>query len=182
MNLQFKVPEWYDPDGNVIERLYATEGDVYEAWDVFRGEKIPCIIGYKFVGMGAVDAKWCRKVRFGKDGLDEDNHLLIDPDSKYQYHKISRIARFVEFGRSLSKFDKVNCEFNYHTWVIVDYDEDRDRYKCVNGTEYRWFERGDITLIESLTPPKTIKEQIKCILNKIAHTKIMRAITGLFVG
>ena len=41
MNLQFKVPEWYDPEGNVIERLYATEGDVYEAWDVFRGRRSP---------------------------------------------------------------------------------------------------------------------------------------------
>jgi hypothetical protein len=177
MNLQFKVPEWYDPEGNVIERLYATEGDVYEAWDVFRGEKIPCIIGYKFVGMGAVDAKWCRKVRFGKDGLDEDNHLLIDPDSKYQYHKISRIARI---GRTVQKFDKVEYEYNLFTWVVYDIFD--DKVKATNGIEYRIFDKDKITIIESLTPPKTIKEQIKCILNKIAHTKIMRAITGLFVG
>lgn len=179
MNSQFKVPEWYDPENNIIGRLDAQEGDVFKAWNIFTGERIPVVTSYKLFGMGAVETKWCHKVRFGKDGLDEENHLLLDPDSKYRYYKISRFARL---GRPLQKFDKVTYDYNYYTWVIVDFDEDRNQYKCVNGVEYRWFKKKELTIIESLTPPKTIKEQITCILNKIARTKIMKAITGLFVG
>lgn len=179
MKLPFKVPEWHDPEGNVIERLYATEGDVYEAWDVFRGERVPCVVGINGFNIHAVETRWGKKAYFGKDGLDEDNNLLLDPASKYKYYKIPRFARF---GRSISLYDKVLCDYNSYKWVVFDIDESAGRYKCTNGFEYRWYSKKDLTLIESLTPLKTIKEQIRCILNKIARTKIIRAITGLFVG
>lgn len=179
MNSPFKVPEWYDPDKNIIIDLDWDSSDVFEARDTVRGDKVPCVVGINGVRIHAIETRWGKKAYFGKDGLDEDNNLILDPASKYKYYKIPRLARF---GRSISLYDKVLCDYNSYKWVVFDVDESAGRYKCTNGFEYRWFERGDINLIESLTPPKTIKEQIKCVLNKIARTKIIRAITGLFVG
>lgn len=179
MNLPFKVPEWYDPDKNIIIDLDWDSSDVFEAWNVFYGERVPCVVGINGFNIHTVETRWGKKARFRKDGLDEDNNLLLDPASKYKYYKIPRFARF---GRSISLYDKVLCYYNSYKWVVFDIDESAGRYKCTNGFECRWYSKKDLMLIKSLTPPKTIKEQIRCILNKIARTKITKAITGLFVG
>ena len=180
MNLQhnlFKVPEWYDPDKNMTRVLDWSQYDVFEAWDLITGEVIPCVVGFVGISLRAVETRWGKRVCFNYTGSDSDNHLVIDPNSKYKYFPISRYARI---GRTVQKFDKVEYEYNLFTWVVYDIFD--DRVKATNGIEYRIFDKDKITIIESLTPPKTIKEQIKCILNKIARTKIIKVITGLFVG
>lgn len=177
MNSPFKVPEWYDPEDNIVRDLNWENGDVFEAWDLITGEVIPCVVGFVGISLRAVETRWGGKVCFNYTGSDADNHLVIDPNSKYKYFKISRYARI---GRAVQKYDKVEYAYNSFTWVVYDIFD--DKVKATNGLEYRIFDIDKITIIESLTPPKTIKEQIKCILNKIAHTKIMKAITGLFVG
>lgn len=177
MNSQFKVPEWYDPDKNMTRTLSWNQYDVFEAWDLITVEVIPCVVGFVGIKLRAVETRWGRRVCFNYTGSDADNHLVIDPNSKYHYYKISRYERI---GRTVQMFDKVEYEYNFFTWVVYDIFD--DKVKVTNGVESRIFDKDKITIIESLTPPKTIKEQIKCILNKIAHTKIMRAITGLFAG
>ena len=177
MNSLFKVPEWYDPDKNMVRTLTWDQYDVFNAWSLITGEVIPCVVGFVGISLRAVETKWGKRVCFNYTGSDADNHLVIDPNSKYEYFPISRLARI---GRPVQKFDKVEYEYNSFTWVVYDIFE--DRVKATNGLEYRIFDKDKITIIESLTPPKTIKEQIKCILNKIARTKITKAITGLFVG
>lgn len=182
MSLQFskfEVPEWYDPNKNLIIDLDWNTSDVFEAWNVITSERIPCVVGSNSLRLHATETKWGDKVIFGKDGLDEENHLLLDPTSKYHYYKISRIARF---GRSLQLYDKVDWEYSSFIWIIIKEDEDHRMVKVTNGFDYRWFDKDELTLIESLSPPKTIKEQISCALNKIARTKIITAISGLFAG
>ena len=177
MNSLFKVPEWYDPDKNMTRALDWVQYDVFEAWDPITGEVIPCVVGFVGISLRAVETRWGRRVCFNYTGSDADNHLVIDPNSKYHYYKISRYARI---GRTVQKFDKVECEYNFFTWVVYDiYD---DKVKVTNGVESRTFDIGKVTIIESLTPPKTIKEQIKCILNKIARTKTIKVISGLYAG
>ena len=178
MSLQFEVPEWYDPNKNLIIDLDWNTSDVFEAWNVITGERIPCVVGSNSLRLHATETKWGDKVIFGKDGLDEENHLLLDPTSKYHYHKIPRFARI---GRSLQMYDKVKWEYSSYIWIIIKEDEDSRTVKVTNGFDYRWFDKDKLTLIESLTPPKTIKEQISCVLNKIARTKIITAISGLCV-
>ena len=177
MNSLFKVPEWYDPDKNMVRTLNWDQYDVFEAWDLVTGEVIPCVVGFVGISLRAVETRWGKRVCFSCAGSDADNHLVIDPNSKYKYFKISRYARI---GRTVQKFDKVEYAHNLFTWVVFDIFD--DKVKVTNGVEYRIFDKGDITIIESLTPPKTIKEQIKWVLNKIAHTKITKVITGLFAG
>lgn len=177
MNSPFKVPEWYDPDKNLVRTLTWDQYDVFEAWDLVTGEVIPCVVGFVGISLRAVETRWGRKVCFNYTGSDADNHLVIDPNSKYHYYKISRYARI---GRPVQKFDKVEYAHNRFTWVVYDIFD--DKVKATNGIEYRIFDKDKITIIESLTPPKTIKEQIKWVLNKIAHTKITKVITGLFAG
>ena len=177
MNSPFKVPEWCDPDKNMTRTLNWDQYDVFDAWDLITGEVIPCVVGFVGISLRAVETRWGKRVCFNYTGSDADNHLVIDPNSKYHYYKISRYARI---GRTVQKYDKVEYECNLFTWVVYDiYD---DKVKVTNGVESRVFDMDKVNIIESLTPPKTIKEQITCILNKIAHTKIMKVITGLFVG
>ena len=51
------------------------------------------VVGSNSLRLHATETKWGDKVIFGKDGLDEENHLLLDPTSKYHYHKIPHLAR-----------------------------------------------------------------------------------------
>lgn len=180
MNLPFKVPEWYDPNSNIVRDLNWEAGDVFEAWDTITGAKVRCVVGTLSFRIHAVESKHCSRCYFERDGLSEESQLLIDPKSRYEeYHEISGFARY---NGEIQPFDKIGVNYRFNKWVVLEVDKRDKTVKATNGFGCRWFSFDCITIEESLTPPKTIKEQIKCILNKIAHTKIIKAITGLFVG
>lgn len=79
---------------NLIIDLDWDSSDVFEAQDTVRGDKVPCVVGINGVRIHAIETRWGKKAYFGKDGLDEDNNLILDPASKYKYYKIPRFARF----------------------------------------------------------------------------------------
>ena len=58
MNLLFKVPEWYDPDKNIIIDLDWDSSDVFEAQDTVRGDKVPCVVGINGVRIHAIETRW----------------------------------------------------------------------------------------------------------------------------
>lgn len=175
----FKVPDWYDPDKNIVRDLDWESGDVFEAWNTITGDKVRCVVGTVSFRVHAVESKHCGRCYFERDGLSGESQLLIDPKSRYEYHEISGFARR---NREIQLFDKISVNHRFLRWVVLEIDKRDKTVKATNGFECRWFSFDCITIEESLTLPKTIKEQIKCDLNKIAHTKIMKAITGLFVG
>ena len=179
MNSPFKVPEWYDPEDNIVRDLYWENGDVFEAWDTITGDKVLCVVGTVSFRIHAVESKHCSRCYFERDGLSEESQLLIDPKSRYEYYEISGFARH---NREIQPFDRISVNYRFNKWVVLEINKRDKTVKATNGFECRWFNFDCITIEESITPPKTIKEQIKCILNKIAHTKIIKAITGLFVG
>ena len=181
MRLPFKNPDWYDPEKNFIVDLDWRSSDVFEAWDTITGERVPCVVGSNFIRLYATDARWGNKVVFENDGLCEEHHLLIDPDSLYQYYPISRYARFIE-RRKVQLYDKVEVDYSIHKWIVYKIDERSQKVSVTNGDSRRAFEISEIEIVESLTKPKTFKEQIKCVLSRIAHTKIIKAITGMFAG
>lgn len=58
MSLQFskfEVPEWYDSNKNLIIDLDWNTSDVFEAWNVITGERIPCVVGSNSLRLHATE-------------------------------------------------------------------------------------------------------------------------------
>lgn len=66
MKLPFKVPEWHDPDKNIIIDLDWDSSDVFEARDTVRGDKVPCVVGINRFRIHAIETRWGKKGLFWK--------------------------------------------------------------------------------------------------------------------